>query len=158
MDRSVTKAVITAGLVDSDALSQLKRWGVLDDVGQPQDFESPEEVVECLREAIESHEAVETRDTDLDIARQYLAHREKAKLHVPSPEDPEKTIPIPIDFCITRSGEYVLPWRGENIEDLLMNPDTFLKPAGRPRVYFSDVRELFYDRKKVFVVCTVTEK
>lgn len=158
MDRSVTQAVLATGLVDSDALAQLKRWGFLNEVGTPNSFESPEEIVETLRAAIESHEAVETRDTDLDIARQYLLHREKAKLHVPSPEDPDKTIPIAIDFCLTSSGDYVIPWRGESIEDLLMNPGTYLKPAGKPRVYFSDVRELFYDRKKAFVVCTPAEK
>ena len=104
-------------------------------------------------EAVESEEAVEIRATDLDIVTQYLASRKKAKLHVPNPEDPEKTVGIQVEYCRTRLGEVVIPWTSESINDTLLDERTYLKPVGEDRIYFADVRELFYGDHKAFMVC-----
>ncbi len=51
-------------------------------------------------------------------------------------------------------GNYILPWRDESIEDIMLDPDTYLKPAGAPRVYFLNVQELYYGDRKVFMICS----
>ena len=156
MDKPVTKAVLETGIVDEASLKQLRKWGMLDDDAQPLDFDgqSSEAIVERIREAVESGDAVQIRDTDLDAARQFLGSRQKGKLHLPSPEDDEKTVPLTVEFCILKLGEYLLPWSSEGVQTLLTNRRTYLKPVGKPRVYFEDVRELFFGDKKAFVVCT----
>ena len=157
MTQPVTKAVVETGIVGGDALAQLQRWlqpGLpleVPDDGEP--LVSAVAVAQRIMEAVESEEAVEIRATDLDIVTQYLASRKKAKLHVPNPEDPEKTVGIQVEYCRTRLGEVVIPWTSESINDTLLDERTYLKPVGEDRIYFADVRELFYGDHKAFMVC-----
>lgn len=155
MTRPVAQAVIDSGIIDDNALAQMKRWGFLLDVepGGPSEI-SATEVAQNILDAVESEEAVELRSTDLDIIKAYLSSRRKARLHVPSPDEEDKTVGIPVDFCVTKMGEVVIPWTSEAIHDLLLHENTYLKPVGEERIYFADVRELFYDDHKAFVVCT----
>jgi hypothetical protein len=150
--------MVQSGLIDEDWLKQMRGWGLLSTPEEAEPITDPQVLVDRLREVIESREAVELRDTDLDIVRQYLAKREKGKLHVPNPEESGKTVPLPVEFCRTVLGEYVIPWTSESIRDLLTDEQTYLKVVGRPRIQFQEVRELFYDRQRAFVVCTPTEK
>jgi hypothetical protein len=142
------------GLVSKDSVEQLRRWGLLNNEAEVHNFTNPEDLVGRIRQVLESPDVVEMRDTDLDVIRRYLTTREKAKLHVPSPDDKDKTVPLPVEFCKTRMGEYVIPWTSESIKDMLLDEKTYLKPVGKARVRFQDVRELFYDDHKAFVVCT----
>jgi hypothetical protein len=157
MTQPVTKAVVEAGIVGGDALAQLQRWlqpGLPLDVpdgGEP--LVSAAAVAQKIMEAVESEEAVEIKATDLDIVRQYLSARRKARLHVPNPEDPGKTVGIQVEYCRTRLGEVVIPWTSESINDTLLDERTYLKPVGEDRIYFADVRELFYGDHKAFMVC-----
>lgn len=155
MERPVTKAVLETGLVDEASLSQLRKWGLLDDKGQPSDWDGqPVAVVDCIQKALESVDMVQIRDTDLDAARAFLTSRQKGKLHLPSPEDEGKVIPVSVEFCITELGEYLLPWKSEGVQSLLADRRTYLKPVGKQRVSFDDVRELFFGDQKAFLVCT----
>lgn len=155
MSRAVAKAVVESGIVDQDALAQLKKWGFLTDLEPGADpVLSGVGLAQQILEAMESEDAVEMRSTDLDIIKEYLSSRKRAKLHVPDPENEGKTVGIPVEYCLTKMGEVVIPWKSESINDMLVNDDTYLKPTGEARIYFADVRELFYDDHKAFVVCT----
>lgn len=155
MSRAVAKAVVEAGIVDQDALAQLQRWGFALDL-QPgaEPIVSAAEVAQRILDAVGSDEEVELRSTDLDIIKDYISSRQKARLHVPDPEDEDKTVGIPIEYCLTQMGEVIIPWTSESINDMLLDDRTYLKPTGQARIYFSDVRELFYGDHKAFVVCT----
>lgn len=155
MSRAVAKAVVESGIVDQDALAQLQRWGFALDL-QPgkEPLISAAEIAQKILDAVESEDSVELRSTDLDIIKEYLKSSSKARLHVPSPDDVKKTIGIPVEFCRTSLGDIVIPWTSEAINDLLLDERTYLKPTGEARIYFADVRELFYGDKKAFVVCT----
>lgn len=156
MTRPVTKVVVESGIVDEDALAQLARWGFPIEVGQPrEDYAlSAADVARRILQAVEDEESVEVRATDLDIVTEYLKKRQRAKLHVPNPEEGgRKTIAIPVEFCFTKMGEVVIPWTSESINDTLLDPETYLKPIGGERIYFADVRELFYGDHKAFMVC-----
>ncbi len=83
MTRPVAQVVVDTGIVDPDALAQLQRWGYLHDIDlEGDEVVSAREAAERILEAVESHEAVELRSTDLDIIKQYLASRKKGRLHV----------------------------------------------------------------------------
>jgi len=157
MERPMTQVAVSCGLVDEATLAQLKRWRMVSD----EEIESwanttmntPASIAQKIHEALESEELVEIRDTELDVVDLWLRTRQKAKLHVPSPDDGDKTVSIPIEYCVSKLGEYIIPWVSESIRDLLLSDSTYLKPLGKPRVFFVDVRELFYADKKAFIVC-----
>lgn len=149
-----TQAMLETGLVDEAFLQQLRKWGLLTEDTPPVDQGlSAERVVSRIQEALEGPEAVHIRDTDLDAVSRFLNEKQGGKLHLPVPEDDTKTTSVPIEFYITKFGEYLLPWKSEGIQTLLTDRRTYLKQANKPRVYFDDVRELFYGGKKAFVVC-----
>ena len=159
MTRPAARAVVEVGIVDKDALAQLRRWGFPLDCAAPEDVVLPPgEATKRIMEAVSSEESVEVRDTDLDIVREYMGQRLAAKLHVPNPEEGKATIGIPVEYCRTTLGEVVIPWTSEAISDILLDPMTYLKPLGQPRLYFVDVRELYYGDHKAFLVCSVTER
>ena len=155
MSREIARVVIDAGIVDRDAIAQLQRWGFLTDVEIAlEPAISAASLARRILDSMESEETVELRSTDLDIIKDYLSSRNRARLHVPSPEEPGKTVGIPVEYSLTQMGEIVIPWTSESINDQLLNENTYLKPTGGSRIYFADVRELFYGEHKAFVVCT----
>lgn len=158
MERPATQVVIDAGLLNQDTIDQLKRWGLLAADGKPHEsISDPEAIVAKFRAVLESDETVEIRYTDLDIIRQFLTSKQSGRLYVTSPDN-SKAIAIPIEFCITKMGEYVIPWSSESICDMLTDDGTYLKPHAMPKVKFCDVRELYFDGHKAFVVCTTIKK
>ena len=157
MNKPVTKVIMEAGLIDDQALAQLRKWGLLTTVAEVQNFKDPEIIVNRIREALEGDELVELRSTDLDLIRHYLNSRLKGKLHVPNPENEEKMVALPVEYCVTKMGEYVIPWTSDGIQDLLLHDKTYLKIMEGTKIRFSRVRELYYDSKKAFVVCAPME-
>lgn len=149
-----TKAVIASGIVDDDALLQLQKWGLPIDLGENiEPLLSAVGIANAMLDAVTSEDAVELRSTDLDIVRNYLDNRQRGRLHVPNPEAPGKTVGISVDYCVTTMGEVVIPWTSEGISDSLLDPESYLKPIGRDRIYFEDIRELFHGEHKAFLVC-----
>jgi len=158
MEGPITKAMIEVGIIDRDALAQLKEWGLMPQPIEPSGkFDTPESAAQHIMEAVESEDSVITRDTDFTVLKQYLAGKSKAKLHVPSPEDSEKTIGIPVYYSQNKMGEVVMPYLEVTIMDTLLDERSYLKPVGSPRLYFTDVRTLYYDDHPAFVVCAVVE-
>jgi len=157
MNKPVTQVVLEAGLIDEGTVQQLRRWGLLHTEAEAQNITDPDEIVNSIREAMEGGELVELRTTDLDLIQHYLKHREKGKLNVPNPEDEARMVGLPVEYCVTKMGDYVIPWTSEGIQDLLLHEKTFLRTASGTKVPFTHVRELYYDRRKAFVVCTPKE-
>jgi hypothetical protein len=154
MENPVAKAVLDTGVVDEANLAQLRKWGLLHaDVGDTQD-ESAEAIVAHIQEALDSPDMVEMRDTDLDAATQFLNNRVRGTLCIPSPEEEERTVSLPVEYCVTELKEYVLPYKSEGIQALLTDNRTYLRTATRTHVHFEDVRELFFGEHKAFLVCT----
>lgn len=153
MEVSRINAAIKAGIIPDEILDEMRRWGlpvrfvVYEDV---QMLNSPEEVVRCIRDALESEEIVETRDTDLDILHRYLTQQKKGSLHI---EDGEASANTSIFYCVTDLGEYVIPWRYESVRELILDPKSYLRDDSGKKVHFQDVRELFYGGIKAFIVC-----
>lgn len=161
--RPVAKAVIRAGLVPPDVLAQMKKWGVLDaeEVKVDQILDTPEQIVAHIQEALESKAQVEICESDLDILQRYLSkeHQQEGRLHL---RDGERRELVKVNFCLTKMGEYAIPWLDEENPQLLANGESFLRhrEEGEEKskdVYFVDIRELYFGDRKAFIVCVPME-
>jgi len=149
---SRTDVVLAAQLLPEALVEQMRKWRLVPATNPSETLSDPEVIVARLREAVEGGDVVEMRDTDLDIVQHYLRHQEKGRLYWHVGDARQY---VEVYFCRTPLGEYVLPWRDEPIRDLLLDPATYLIPTGQDRVYFSDVRDLWFGANKAFIVCTV---
>lgn len=164
MSRALTVAVVETGLIQPEVLDEMRRWGLPIDVIESNEVaKSPDEIVERIQEALEGEDLVRLRDTDLDVIRHYLNQQRPGKLHVGIEEDSSS---FSVFFCLTKLGEYVIPWRSESIYTLMLDEGTYLSFAEvdssgknkRRKVHFKDVRELFFGDTKAFMVCTPVEE
>lgn len=115
--------------------------------------------MQAIEEALQAEGLVLTRETDLDAVNYYLQGQYPAALHVVVREADGSVQEADIDcsYACTPSGEFIVRWHGDTIEDVLTNGETFLLlgEAGEGRkVYFNRVRELFFGDTKAFIICT----
>lgn len=157
MDSQLSVVLVKTGLVDSNVLAEFKRWGLpLEFREDVQGCSTAEEVVSHIHDYLESDIRVKLRDTDLDILQRYIQTQHPGRLHYRGPND--EKLSVDVHFCITDLGEYVIPWRSESIQDLMLESTTSLRftpkdSSDRKTVYFTDVRELFFGEHKAFMVC-----
>lgn len=163
MSNPLADAAIKSGLIPPEALAEVQRWGapinVPDEIPDPP--KTAEEAAEKIREVLESQGFVLTRETDLNILQQYLSTQRAGSLHVQLPKEAGDEFitteaDVPVVFGKTRLGEYILPWQGENLRSEMTNGLTYLDEGQGARVYFGDVREIFFGEFKAFMVCVVS--
>lgn len=152
----IASAVLSTGLVDPQVLAELRRWG-----GVP--FEplteeplprSVEEVAARIRGALESEGYILVRETDLAVLDQYTGTLTQGTLHLVLDMDAQmQDADVPISYGRTPLNEYIIPWRSVGIQEVLTNGMTYLV-AGEVRVFFREVRELFFGETKAFMICT----
>lgn len=149
-------AVLKAGIVPPTMVAELTHWG---------NHETPELVIETdlrralseIREAVESHDTVALRVTDLDALKFYEENRQVGRLYYSlrgGPAALRNATFINISYAKTREGNYLIPWTDEDIFDLMLDEGTYLKPAGGARIHFANIDELYYGGNKAFMVCT----
>lgn len=152
----LSKAVVLSGALDANMLKELTRWRlpgvVLPAEGQ---FNTPEEAVEAIEEAMTGQEQVEVRITDLDVLKCYLQSRKDGKLRIVNDERGTSGT-WPVVFGVIKRAKYVdyiLPWNSDSIEALLTNGQSYLLDD-KKKVYFSLVTELYFGDQKAFILCT----
>ncbi len=151
-------AVLKAGLINEKQLAEFKRFGspCLDSDAKAETPDSPEEVVNLISSALQSEGFVLVRETDLEVVHNYLNKSEEGVLHLESLEGAKDDVSV--RYCKTPLGEYVIPWNGDGISDLLINGQTYLiESNGFKGVTFDSTRELFFGQQKAFVVCRPRE-
>lgn len=155
--KPVVEAVVEAGLVPDDALDEMARWGIhVTAVPNERILRSPEAVVTHIREALESEEQVRIDQTDLDLLTRYLdkKHQRQGRLII---KEGKRHQTVNVSFCLTKLGEYAIPWTEPEEPEVLANGETHLKwkdtDGTEYDVRFIDVRELFFGSKKAFAVC-----
>lgn len=152
MERPVAGAVIDTGIVDASDIEQLRQWGLFTgEDAAPGKYKTAVEVINCIREALDSGETVELRRTDLDLAKEWLKDHRKGRLYM-VPTGSTKPVSISIDYHKTRMGDYVIPWTSDSIFNLMVAETTYLVVDGK-KIHFSDVEELFYGDSKAFMLC-----
>jgi hypothetical protein len=148
----LASAVAQSGALDEGMLRELAKWRLPlelpDSAATP--FETPEEAVDAIEEAVESRAAVEVRATDLDVLKQYLATATKGKLHIVTQLENGT---FPVTYGLTKFGDYIIPWQADSLVEFLTNGESYLQAKGG-KVYFSTVQELYFGERKVFIQCT----
>jgi len=149
MNHNTKLAVLKAGIVPGTSVDELARWGM--EVPESLPPEKDRRIaLSNIRESVEALETVTIRITDLDALKEYQQNAQEGRLYYSSAK---KTAFVDVTFYRTTIGNYVIPWTSEDIYDLMLDENTYLKPMGGERVYFSDVSELYYGEQKAFIVC-----
>lgn len=161
----LAQATLKAGLVPADSLAELKRWRAPIDVPEvlPTPPETLEEAAAAISQALESEGFVMTRETDLGVFQQYLASQQVGTLCVHT--DLNTAAIFPVSYGKTQLGEYIFPYRSEDIRDMMVNGQTYLSllggspgahPTNTTHIFFKDMRDVFYGSVRAFIVCTVS--
>lgn len=151
--KPMTTAILKSGILSEVVLKEFSKWGFSFD--QPTaPITTVEELVLSIEEALQSEGLVIERVTDVDLVRQYMATTEVGTLHV---EIGSEKADFPVPYGRTRLGEFILPWKGDNVLEEMTNGLTYLETADKKKHYFNVVREFYYGDTKAFMVCTVWE-
>jgi hypothetical protein len=125
----------------------------LESVKAPADAVPLAEAALQLSQAVQNDELV-VRETDLDAVQTYLKTQKNGTLHLELvTADGNTTADFPITYGRTRLGEFIVAWSTDSIKDAMTNGSTSLLTAEGERFFFDDVRELYYDETKAFMVC-----
>ena len=155
---SISEVFSRIGVVDPQMLAELRRWGFpIPEAKTPAaSISDADAAVQALREVIESEEAVAIKQTDMDILKQYTSSMKKGRLHLTVKDLRGEEINRG-NFEVTfgrayPSGDYIIPWDNESIEEFMLDGDTYLQD-GKRRIRFNTVRELFFGDTKAFMIC-----
>lgn len=152
-NKPVTVAVLRSGLLPDSVLNELQHWGLPVSFGQEgkvPTLDTMEEIIECIRDAIEADVTVKLRDTDLDVLSLYLKQHFQGHL-VLLDLDTNKTKRAACTYAVLPSGRYVIPWTAEYIGDVITDPKSYLRDIHGKHVVFDDVEELFFGGRKAFI-------
>lgn len=157
--RPIATAVVRTGVVSKEVLIEMQKWGL------PVDFVAEEkvpiiheaqQVVNIIRDALESGDQVRVRGTDLDLLGMWLEADNQREGRIFIEDEGEKTS-FKIIFCRSSLKEFVIPYRSDSIIDLMTNGESHMKytddDGNKQTVYFSDVQEFYIGDRKAFMIC-----
>lgn len=156
MSRPLVEVIVQAQILDEDSLREFRKWGLPIDVGpQGTPLETHEEIMNAIYEALDSHEQVEIRETDLHAVELWrdAKNHQNGTLVLKHGEERASNACV---YCVAPNGDIIIPWTGGDITDILTNGNSYLRinVDGNPRRhYFCDAKELFFGEKKAFVAC-----
>lgn len=163
MSNPLAEAAIKTGLIPAETLEEFRRWRAPIDIPEevPEPPKTLEEAAEGIRQVLESQGYVLTRETDLNVLQQYLSSQTDGTLHVEVPKEAgDEFTTTQADFEVvygkSMTGEYIFPWQGDNICSEMTNGLTYLSDGNGMKVFFKEVREIFYGEVKAFMLCTVS--
>jgi hypothetical protein len=162
MTTPLTTAALRAGLISKATLEEFRRWGAPIDIPEGIPAKPPktiEEAGQLIEEALQSEGYTIARETDLEVLHQYLSTQAHGTLHVEfftSDPTQETEADIDVNYGVTPIGEFIIPWKSESIASELTNGACYLtsESLGGSKIFFMQVRELFFGEQKAFMVCT----
>jgi len=149
----LSKIMVRSGLLKPEQLDEFRRWGYPQEEVALADPSDVQDFVQQIETALQDEDMVLVRETDLEALHIYLRTAKEGAIRLAN-EEGVFGDGLPIHYALLRTGEYVLPWVGEDITPLLSTVDSYLTTAEGVRVHFGNVRELFYGEVKAFAVCT----
>lgn len=138
-------------LIPPGFLTELRRWGKYDSSVAPQEGlavpPTPQKIVREIREVLEGEDQITTRETQLDVLKEFYEGARPGQLHLVDGDTKET---VEVYFQETRMGSILIPWSSEGLEEILTNGETCLEYDGKTR-YFTTVQELFINDQKSFM-------
>lgn len=147
----LAKLMVNSGVLNPTQIAEFQRWGTVQD-NDLKMKDPPKDAQEFMLEVervLQKEDMVLLRETDFAALTNYLKNQRQGVLYL---DTGSASTEVNVAYTLSTSGEYLIPWMAEGISDLLVNGLTYLKTADT-RVFFSEVRELFYGETKAFVVC-----
>jgi hypothetical protein len=157
--RPIANAIVRTGIVSKEVLAEMKRWGLpVDMISEEKvaDIHEAQQVVNIIRDALESSDQVMVKGTDLDLLKSWLIPDNQREGRIFIKDEDNKTS-FKIIFIRTPLKEFVIPFRSDSIIDLLTNGESHLKftddDGNKQTVFFHSVREFYIGEKKAFMIC-----
>ncbi len=155
----IVDVIIKSGLVPQDNLDELRRWGLPlppreDDPSKEYKTDvamTHDGLCQAIDQALQDQGYVLTRETDLDLVPKFLRTLRMSTLHMVN--DDGKAFDTEIQVGLHSTGDYIIPWEGDSIVDLMTNGATYLGD-GKERVVFTSARDIFFDQHKALMLCT----
>ena len=157
--RKLAEVIVRSGIISESQRTEFMRWSGMEqsiNVSPPSDATM---FIQQIELAMQEEEMILLRETDLEALQLFLHYQKKGSLHLGvAGEDGEPIIvnAVDVSYAVRKTGEYIIPWTSESMEELLVNGFTYFLNADGAKVYFRDVRELFYGDVKAFMVCVPT--
>lgn len=160
--KMLSELVAKLGLVPQNARNEFRRWGAPIPIEEPTEAVKDltlEEVVHLLEQARDSQEHITVKETDPNLLAIYLkCQQQKAtKGVVTFPDEGGKKHTLTVSYGVGVGGEIIIPCDSDYFEDLLNDPDTYLK-TDDGKIYFEAIRPMYFDSQKAFLVCRPKEE
>lgn len=151
--KPLASAILKSGILSDPILDEFRRWGhPIEEEADRIVFSSAKDVVESIEQALQSEGLVIERVTDVNLINQYLQSMKIGELHV---QIGDQSGDFPVSYGRTPMGEYIIPFKGDNIVEEMTNGLSHLKDSDGNDIYFAAAREFFFGETKAFVVCSV---
>lgn len=163
MTNPLAKAAIDSGLINQEALDEMRRWRPpieLPEVAPeaPTDLQATSQQIE---QVLQSEELVITRETDLEVLPHYLRSQKTGILHIEVSgeeiDDQSRIAEFEVIYGRTRTGEYIFAYRGDAIAEEMTNGLSYLiidDGNASEKIFFATSRDVYYDEAKAFMVCS----
>lgn len=142
------------GLISPEMREQFAQWGEIPEV-EPYEAQSHEEISELIERALQSDELVLPKVTNLEVLQEFCASQRLGKLHILMNN---QEADFDVVFGVSRTGNIIIPWRSEDIRDVLLDPENaFLVWSADGTTYktsFRAVEDAYYGDVKAFMLCT----
>ena len=145
----IAKLMIRSGVLTEQQKTLFQKWGMDMETTEPS-IDDAMVFMKEMERALQDKDYVLVRETDFNTLRSYLSNQRMGKLHLVSDTSESD---IDISYAVMPTGEYVMPWNGDTVADLLANGKTFLWTDDGEVEHFVEVRELYYGEVKAFVAC-----
>lgn len=150
----VALMALKLGLISPEMRAQFAQWGEVPYI-EPLEVQSHEEVVELVERALQSDDLIVQKVTNLELIQQFCSTQRLGKLHLSMNEVKTE---FDVVFGVTILGDIILPWRSEDIRDVLLDTEnTFLVWTDGDTEYgvrFRAVEDSYYGDVKSFMLCT----
>jgi len=131
------------GLISPEMRTQFARWGELPDI-EPVEVQSPEDIDELIERALQNEEELVPKVTNLEIIQEFCSTQRLGTLHLKI-NDQEASFDVV--FGVSRGGDIILPWRSEDIRDVLLDPTstfmTWITDGIEHKIYFRSVEDIY---------------
>lgn len=154
MTSKIVEVVQQAGLVESETVDELRRWGAPIKRPSPGPDMPPEIVPSLIDRAMQEEEFVKVKETDLEVLRDYFRTQRPGELKMETPDGSVEFAEV--SFGKSAMGEYIIPWVDENIMDVMGDCLVSLSWPDMPAsVQLKNPKELYYGDRKMFVIWSV---
>lgn len=137
-----------ARIIEQSSLAEFSRWGRMETATTPPATIPLDKAVEAIRELLENDDPIDLRETDLNAVRHFLANRQVGTLHLSYNGQSGKS---DVAFAVLPTGEYMIPFKSESLDDLISNGQSFLS-VHDTRIYLGSPRNIYYGNTKAFTV------